>query len=426
MTSFVITPVESINRLFGGVDLTELAREFGTPLYVLSEDEITRRIREVKANFDEKFERCRTHFAAKAFLSRDMLRILKNEDIGLDAVSGGELFLARDMDFPSEKIALHGNSKSPSEISAALEYGVGKLVCDSVDEMIAINEIADAMGCRADILLRVNPGVEGNTHSHILTSGGRTKFGLSPAMIMEALAQCRKFRNISPIGFHFHVGSQLMTSETHLSALEIALKLIADTRDAGFRTQVLNMGGGFGVSYTKDDKPAPFVAFVEPMVHRVGKFCRAHSLPRPDLVIEPGRYIVAEAGVTLYTVCSVKDIPGVTTYVGVDGGYNDNPRPALYEARYSAAVIGKTDGPLKNSTIAGKCCESGDIIIRDIMLPEVRRGDVIAVLCTGAYHHSMSNNYNKNPIPAVVIIRDGKPRLSSRRQTYQEIFSRDF
>ena len=414
-----------IDRVFDGIDLAGLAREFGTPLYVMSEDEITRRIREVRAFFDDKYDRCGTHFAAKAFLSRDMLRILAREDIGLDVVSGGELFLARGMGFPPGKITLHGNSKTPSEISAGLEYGVGKFVCDSVDEMIVIDEIAKAINRRADILIRVNPGVEGDTHRHMLTSGGRTKFGLTPAMIGEALVTCRELGNVSPIGFHFHVGSQLMTPETHLAALEKVLELIADTRAAGFETRVLDMGGGFGVSYTDDDDPAPLGTFVEPMVRRVEEFCRSRGLARPGLVIEPGRYIAGPAGVTLYTVCSVKDIPGVTTYVGVDGGYPDNPRPALYEARYSAVVVGKNNGPLKHTTIAGKCCESGDIIIRDIMLPEVRRGDVIAVLCTGAYNHSMSNNYNKNPIPAVVVISGGKPRLSVRRQTYEEIFARD-
>ena len=419
-----VTPAESFFRVFEGVDLAGLVREFGTPLYVMSEDEIIRRIRVVKACFDNKYERSGAQFAAKAFISRDMLRILEREDVGLDVVSGGELFLARDMGFPPWKITFHGNSKSPDEISAALEYGVGKIVCDSLDEIIMIDETAGAMNRSADVLIRVNPGVEGSTHRHILTSG-RTKFGLTPAMVKEAIVLCRKLRNISPSGFHFHVGSQLMTPETHLAALETVLDLIKDTRDAGFNARVLNMGGGFGVSYIDGDDPAPLEYFVEPMARRVEQFCRANGIARPDLVIEPGRWITGPSGITLYTVCSVKAIPGDTTYVGVDGGYPDNPRPALYEARYSAVAVGKRDGPVKNTTIAGKCCESGDIIIRGIMLPEVRCGDVIAVLCTGAYNYSMSNNYNKNPIPAVVMISGGKPRLSVRRQTYEEIFARD-
>ena len=412
-------------RAFEGIDLAGLAREFGTPLYVMSEDEITRRVRAVKACFDDKYERCRAHFAAKSFLSRDMLRILTRCGIGLDVVSGGELFLARDMGFPPEKITLHGNSKSPSEISAGLEYGVGHFVCDSADEIKTLDEIAGGMARRADIMIRVNPGVEGDTHKHMLTSGGRTKFGLAPAMAREAVALCRELRNVSPVGFHFHVGSQLMTPGTHLAALENVLRLIKDVRADGFETRALDMGGGFGVSYTDDDSPAPIEDFIGPMVRRVEDYCRAEGMPRPDLVIEPGRYIAGPSGVTLYTVCSVKEIPGVTTYVGVDGGYPDNPRPALYEARYDAVIAGKREGPLIKTTIAGKCCESGDIIIRDIMLPEAARGDVIAVLCTGAYNHSMSNNYNKNPIPAVVMIKDGKPRLSVRRQTFEEIFARD-
>ncbi|MDR3076466.1 MAG: diaminopimelate decarboxylase [Synergistaceae bacterium] len=415
------------NFHFDGVDTVGLAREFGTPLYVMSEDEITRRISSVKSCFDGKYGKCRAHFASKSFLTRDMLRILMREGVGLDIVSGGELYLARDMGFPACDIAFHGNSKSPSEISGGLEYGVGEFVCDSVDEIELIDEIARAASKRASVLIRVNPGIEGPTHRHMLTSGGRTKFGLAPAMALEAVSARGNLGGVSLDGFHFHVGSQLMTPETHLACLDVVLGLIRDARDkSGFETKTLDMGGGFGVAYTKDDHPAPLDDFIAPMVARVEKFCKNNSLARPGLIIEPGRYIAGPSGITLYTVCSVKEIPGVATYAGIDGGYPDNPRPALYEARYDAVVANKPREPgIVKTTIAGKCCESGDIIIRDIMLPEVRRGDVIAVLCTGAYNHSMASNYNKNPIPAVVMIKDGTPRLSARRQSYEDMFARD-
>jgi diaminopimelate decarboxylase len=413
--------------IFGGVDTVELARQFGTPLYVMSEDEIINRTRTVKSCFDSKYERCRSHFASKAFLTRDMLRLLKREGLGIDVVSGGELYIARDENFPADRITFHGNSKTDREISDGLEYGVGKFVCDSVDEIKTIEEIARKHRKNANILIRVNPGVEGSTHRHMLTTGGRTKFGISPLLTKEAVLSLGKPQNVTIAGFHFHVGSQLMEPSTHLAALGVMLTLIKGLRDdLGFETKILDMGGGFGVAYTESDDPRPLNCFLDPMVARAEEFCQINGLFRPDLIIEPGRYIVGPSGITLYTVSGVKEVPGVTTYAGVDGGYPDNPRPALYEAVYDAVAANKYDFPRdKKITIAGKCCESGDIVIRDIMMPEVERGDVIAVLCTGAYNHSMANNYNKNPFPAVVIIRDGVARLSVRRQTYEELFARD-
>ncbi|MDR1137851.1 MAG: diaminopimelate decarboxylase [Synergistaceae bacterium] len=415
------------NFIFHGCDTVELAREFGTPLYVVSEDEIIDRIRTIKSCFDERYERCRTHFASKAFLTRDMLRILADEGLGLDVVSGGELYLARDMDFPAERIAFHGNSKTAGEISEGMEYGVGKFVCDSLDEISLIDEMARARGKRENILIRVNPGVEGNTHRHMLTSGGRTKFGMSPEAIKSAMPACMGMANIALSGFHFHVGSQLMDASAHIEAMDVVLALIAEARsEMGFETRILDMGGGFGISYTASDKPIPIEGFIEAMVERAERFCSGAGIKRPYLIIEPGRYIVGPSGITLYTVCGVKEVPGVAVYAGVDGGYPDNPRPALYESVYAAVAANKFgESPVRDVTLAGKCCESGDIVIRDIALPALERGDVIAVLCTGAYNHSMANNYNKVPIPAIVAVKDGHPRLSVRRQTYAELYSRD-
>jgi diaminopimelate decarboxylase len=410
---------------FHGVDTVELACTYGTPLYVVSEDEITARIREIKSLFDDRRERCRTHFASKAFLTKDMLGILKREGVGLDVVSGGELYLAREMEFPAERIAFHGNSKTEMEISEGLDYGVGKFVCDSLDEIKLIDEMARSRGARPNVLIRVNPGVKGNTHAHMLTSGGRTKFGLPPDLLRQTAAECAALENVAPVGLHFHVGSQLMDAGAHLEALDVLLGIIKELRDEmNFETRILDMGGGFGVAYTPADKPARIGDFITPMAARVEAFCAANGLTRPDLIIEPGRYITGPSGITLYTVGSVKEIPGVTTYAGVDGGYHDNPRPALYEAVYDAVVANKYGvSPAKNVTLAGKCCESGDVLIRGIMLPDIERGDIVAVLCTGAYCHSMANNYNKNPIPAIVMIKDGEARLSVRRQTYADIYA---
>lgn len=413
------------NFRFCGCDVVALAREYGTPLYVMSEEMITDRIEEVKDCFDERYEGCRTYFAAKSFLSKEMLRILMRHGLGLDVVSGGELHLAREMTFPPGQIAFHGNSKTGCEVRAGLDYGVGKFVCDSVEEIAFIDTLASGSGRCADILIRVTPGVDSHTHRYVATGGVDSKFGVPVDQVEEAVTLCMGWPNIRLRGFHFHVGSQLLENTSHLLALDVVLALIARIEEkTGFRTEVLDMGGGFGIPYAERDRPTPIDGFITPMVERVDAFFRKLGRRRPDLVIEPGRFIVGEAGITLYTVGSVKKVPGVTTYVGVDGGFSDNPRPALYGAEYRAILANRSDGVSAGPvTVVGKCCESGDVLIRDIVLPEVRRGDVLVIFSTGAYNHSMASNYNKNPIPAVVMIEGGTPRLSVRRQTYEEMYA---
>lgn len=415
------------NCVFHGCDTVELARTYGTPLYVVSEDEIAARIRRLKDCFDRTGPNRRTYYASKAYLTRDMVRLLMEMDVGLDVVSGGELFLARQMAFPPDRIAFHGNSKTAAEIADGLDYGVGQFVCDSTEEMLLIDALATEKGKRAKVLIRVTPGVDSHTHVHISTAGADSKFGVPLACIDEAVSLCGRLEGVSLQGFHFHVGSQLLTNDAHLQALDILLALILRLRqDLAFTTEILDLGGGFGVRYTEDDEPLPIEDFIRPLIERTERFCAACGMDVPALVIEPGRWIVAEAGVTLYTVGSVKEIPGGTTYVGVDGGYPDNPRPELYQARYEAIVANRVGEPADRCvTLAGKCCESGDILIRDVRLPLPRRGDIVAVFATGAYHHSMANNYNKNPLPATVAIRDGVARLSVRRQTCAELYERD-
>lgn len=410
---------------FYGCDVVELAEQYGTPLYVMSEDEIIRRLRALKRCFDERYEGCSTYFAAKSFLTKDMLRILMRENVGLDVVSGGELFLAREMGFPPERIAFHGNSKTEAEIANGLDYRVGKFVCDSIDEIALIGRMTADRGQRANILIRVTPGVDSHTHAYISTAGARSKFGVPLAQIEEAIGLCTNLKNVNLMGFHFHVGSQLLENTSHLMAADILLNIIKNAKERlGFETKILDLGGGFGIAYTKNDHPQDVEEFIVPMVEKVEVFCRENGIERPALVAEPGRWVVGPAGITLYTVGSVKEIPGSLTYVGVDGGFPDNPRPALYMAEYEAVIANKYgQPPAKTVTIAGKCCESGDILIRDIALPEAERGDILAVLSTGAYNHSMANNYNKNPIPAVVMIESGRARLSVRRQSYDEMFA---
>lgn len=416
-----------MHYFFHGCDTVALAHKFGTPLYVMSEDEIVRRIRTLKNIFDNAYKNCSTYFASKSFLSKDMVRILMREEIGIDVVSGGELFLAREMQFPPQKIAFHGNSKTEDEMRSALEYGVGKYVCDSMEEIALLDRLAKEAKKTANILIRVTPGIDSHTHQYIATAGADCKFGVPLACMEETVALCLTLENISLKGFHFHVGSQLMENTSHIKALEIVLDLMETIyAKLGYTAEILDLGGGFGIVYTGEDKPMEPKEFIAPMVEKITGFCMANHLPIPALIIEPGRWIVGEAGITLYTVGSIKEIPEINTYVGVDGGFPDNPRPALYDAEYRAVAANKFGEPAaKKVTIAGKCCESGDILIRRIALPELQRGDILAVFSTGAYNHSMANNYNKNPIPAVVMIKDGVARLSVRRQSYAELFSRD-
>ena len=413
------------NYIFCGCDVTVLANKYGTPLYVMSEDEIVKNINTIKSSFDDRYDNCETFFAAKSFLTKDMLRILMRLNIGLDVVSGGELYLARSMNFPPEKITFHGNSKTDEEIESGVEYGVGKFVCDSIDEIIKINVTAAVRRRTADILIRVTPGIDSHTHEHISTAHADSKFGIPLSYVKSAVSLCMNSPHVKLRGFHFHVGSQLMDNTSHMMALEILLNLMKEVRDElSFETEILDMGGGYGIAYTESDNPIRISEFISPMVERVESFCSEFGMSRPKLVIEPGRSIVGSAGITLYTVGSVKDIPGIRTYVGVDGGFPDNPRYALYGAEYRAVVANRVnEEPFMRATVAGKCCESGDIVIKEITLPNVIRGDIIAVFTTGAYNHSMASNYNKNRIPAVVMIRDGKPYLSVRRQSYEEMYA---
>ena len=415
------------NYIFSGVDMVALAREFRTPLYVMSEDEIVRRLRELKAVFDDKYDGAQTYYASKAFLTKDMVRILKREDIGLDVVSGGELYIARELGFDMSKIMFHGNNKTVEEIDFALRCRIGRFVCDSIDEMLWIDQIARNEGKKATILIRVTPGVDSHTHSYISTAMKDSKFGVPLSEMMQAVEIGMKLENVHLSGFHFHVGSQLLENTSHLMAVDILLGVIREASERlGFVTEEFDLGGGFGVYYTKGDKPMPPSYFIEPMVARIHDFCRTHRLHMPRLMVEPGRWVVGEAGITLYTIGSIKEIPNIRTYVGIDGGFPDNPRPALYQADYEAVVANKMDQELVQTvTIAGKCCESGDILIKDLRVPELERGDILAVKSTGAYNYSMASNYNKNPIPSVVMIREGVPVLSVRRQTTEEMYERD-
>jgi len=414
---------------FEGCDLVELARKHGTPLYVMSETAIRARLREIRSTFLERHHNTFAVYASKAFQTLEMCRIVDEEGLGLDVVSGGELYAAQKAGFPMEKVFLHGNSKTEAELAMAVELGVGRIVVDNLHELSVLDGLGRARGRRVPILFRLTPGVDSHTHEYVSTGRLDSKFGipLDPRVREAYIGAALDMEGIDLAGFHFHVGSQLLVPDSHLKALDIVLGFMEELgRDYGFVARDLNLGGGFGVRYTKQDEPEPLAAFTDALVAAVDDGCAARGLARPRLVIEPGRWVVGEAGITLYTVGSVKEIPGIKTYVGVDGGLADNPRPALYGARYEALLANKAEAPEAGTyTIAGKCCETGDILIRDLPLPRPEPGDILAVFTTGAYNHSMASNYNRLPRPAVVMVAEGEDHLSVRRETFEDLLARE-
>jgi len=412
-----------MNYYFSDCDTVALAKEYGTPLYVMSEDIIMERLNEIRYSFTEKYQDVQAYYASKAFLTREMARIIKRENMGLDVVSGGELYTAKSVDFPMEKIMFHGNNKTPEEIKTALECKIGRFVCDSIWEIQLIDRLAKEMGVKADILLRITPGVDSHTHKYILTGNIDSKFGIPIPHVNEAVKLSLESEGITLKGLHFHIGSQILENESYIMAVGIMLNLIKKIKDeVGYVAQEFNLGGGFGIKYLDDTEKRKLSYFVDPMMNSIEEFCSNNGIRRPRIFIEPGRWVVGEAGITLYTIGSIKKIPGVRTYAGIDGGFPDNPRTALYQAKYEGIVANKADLPkTERVTIAGKCCESGDILIWDLNVPELQPGDILAVKSTGAYNYSMASNYNRIPKPAVVMLSKGKPRLIVKRQTYEDM-----
>lgn len=415
--------------VFEGVDTTQLAERYGTPLYVMSENRILDRCKEIHDSFLTPYENTRAVFASKAFLSVETSRLVTREGLGVDVCSGGELYTAIQAGVPMEQVIFHGNNKSIAEIQMAVDYQVGRVVVDNEYELIELNRYASEKNIVMPILYRITPGVDSHTHKFISTGQLDSKFGipLDRSVRNHYIQLAMDASNVDLLGFHFHVGSQLHENTSHLAAVDIVMDLVRDVKnELGFLTKELNLGGGFGVKYTEEDDPKPLSYFIQPMMEKVTTRSAGIGIERPAVIIEPGRWIVAEAGITLYTIGAIKEIPGIRTYVSVDGGLPDNPRPALYQAKYDAVLANKFNQPnAQTVTIAGKCCESGDILIWDLPLPTVSSGDLLAVLCTGAYNYSMASNYNRLPRPAVVMIKDGIDRVIVKRETYDDILARE-
>jgi diaminopimelate decarboxylase len=408
----------------GGCDAVEVAREFGTPLYVFDEIELCEAAREWLYAFRPSYPETTVVYAAKAYLGRAIAALFAEEGLGLDVASGGELAIARAASFPMARVYFHGNNKSPQELREALAAGVGHVVVDNFREAVLLNEIAAAMGKRQAVLLRVSPNVDPHTHQHITTGALDSKFGvpIATGQAEEAVQSVASSPALEFVGLHAHIGSQIFEIEPFQQACKTLVEFAAHLRRRHEISQ-LNLGGGFAVQYLRG-VPAPSrEEYAAAVVLSLKEGCEAHDLPLPRLVVEPGRSLVARAGVALYSVGARKEITGVRTYVAVDGGMADNIRPALYGAGYEALAANRMneEGPRERVTIAGKFCESGDVLVRDAELPKLWAEDVVAIPVVGAYCLPLASNYNASLKPAVVFVRDGKARLVRRRETYDDL-----
>lgn len=403
-----------------------LAGRYGTPLYVIDELSIRRRCREFREEFGSRYADTTVVFASKALAMPALVRILKEEGMGLDVVSGGEIYIAEAAGFPMDAVYFHGNNKSPEELKMALDKRVGRIVVDGLDELETLNRLAGENGHIPDILLRITPGVAAHTHSHITTGVEGSKFGFPMFMAGDAILKAMAADSLNLVGLHIHIGSLINETDPYLKSIDVVLDLAAEVKvRAGFELKELNVGGGYGEAYTLDDEVPPVSYYAEAITRRITDRCRALGLALPALVLEPGRSIVARAGVALYRAGFIKDV-GSLRYVAVDGGMADNIRTALYEARYEAVLANRMNEPdTAPVTIAGRFCESGDILVRDVRLPEVKTGDVVAIPVCGAYCIPLSNNYNAVPRPAVVMVADGVDRVVRRRESHQDLIRND-
>ena len=419
--------------IIGGADAVDLAKKFGTPLYVLDEQHIRNMCRAYKRAIDEEYDgNGMVLYASKALSCMAVYAIAKSEKIGVDVVSGGELYTACKAGFPAENVCMHGNNKQRAELELALSTGVGLIVVDAYSEIDLLDELCAARGVCQPVLLRVNPGVEAHTHHFIQTAKTDSKFGFSIADgTAEAVTQyALSKKNIRLLGYHSHIGSQIFEKQSFILAEQKLLAFMAEMKARhGFEAQVLNLGRAFGIWHAAEDSKTSVNGYTEQLkdiLHELKKEADARGLRRPRILIEPGRSIVGEAGVTLYTVGAIKEIPHVKKYVAVDGGMFDNPRYALYQAKYTALLANRAnERPTETVSIAGKCCESGDIVCADVALPKAKSGDILAVLSTGAYNYSMASNYNRNLIPPVVLVSGGKAEYIVRPQTYDDLIRND-
>ncbi len=408
----------------GGCDATDLAEQYGTPLYVLDEATLRSRCRQFAQAFGDRYPNSKAVYASKAYINPALARIFAEEGLGLDVVSGGELAVAQAGDVPLEHVYFHGNNKTPAELEEAVSAGIGRVVVDSFHELDLLERICADVGKTQDILVRVSPGIDPHTHAYTTTGIIDSKFGFSiqTGDAERAILQAISARHLNLRGLHFHLGSPIFELEPYQAATDLVLRFASGLREHGLELQEFSPGGGFAIAYTREDYPPSASDYAEAIVGTLNATCNELGLESPNLVIEPGRSIIGPAGVALYRIGAIKDIPGIRTYVSVDGGMGDNIRPALYQASYEVLSANRpTAEPDTTVTIAGKYCESGDVLASDIMLPAPSAGDVIAIPAAGAYCPSMASNYNLNPRPPIVLVNDGESRLIRRRESYADM-----
>ena len=408
----------------GGCDATDLVEQYGTPLYVLDEATLRSRCQQFAQAFGDRYSNSKAVYASKAYINPALARIFAEEGLGLDVVSGGELAVAQAGDVPLEHVYFHGNNKTPAELEEAVAAGIGRVVVDSFHELDLLERICADARKTQDILVRVSPGIDPHTHAYTTTGIIDSKFGFSiqTGDAERAILQAISAPHLNLLGLHFHLGSPIFELEPYQAATDLVLRFASGLREQGLELQEFSPGGGFAIAYTRNDAPPSAADYAEAIVSTLNATCAELGLEHPNLVIEPGRSIIGPAGVALYRIGAIKDIPGIRTYVSVDGGMGDNIRPALYQASYEVLSANRPAAePDTTVTIAGKYCESGDVLASDILLPSPSAGDVIAIPAAGAYCPSMASNYNLNPRPPIVLVKDGQSRLIRRRESYADM-----
>ncbi len=420
---------EAGHLLLGGCDAVDLARDFGTPLYVFDEETLRGQCRAFIGAFRSRYPDTAVAYAAKAYLGRALAAIVAQEGMDLDVVSGGELAIAASVNFPPERIHFHGNNKSEAELREALDYGIARIVVDNFHEMQLLNGVARARGLRQKVLLRLSPGIDPHTHEKTTTGTLENKFGipLPTGQAEAAVRQALDMPGLELVGLHVHLGSPVFELEPYTQAVDMVCEFASRMLKAyGFEMREFSPGGGFAVAYTADQRPPAPDEYAEAIVPPLIAACERHGLAQPRLFIEPGRSIVARAGVALYTVGASKEVPDVRRFVSVDGGMADNIRPAMYDSKYSAVVANRVlDERVERVTVAGKYCESGDVLMRDADLPPLVPGDILAMPAAGAYALAMAGNYNASLRPAIVLVKDGQSHLIRRRETYEDLMRTD-
>ena len=413
----------------GGVNTLDLVKKYKTPLYVFDEELIRSKCREYIKSFKVKENGNKVAYAGKAFLTKYMCKLVCEEGLCLDVVSGGELYTAYKAGMPMENILFHGNNKTVDEVKLGIELGVGRFVVDNFYELDLIEKFCLENNKTQKIYFRVTPGIDAHTHKYIRTGQIDSKFGfaLINGDFYKAVEKVKQYKNIELVGIHAHIGSQIFEIKPFLDEVKIMLKLLKEVNENNddINLTEVDLGGGIGVYYTEEDKPKTISEFCEAIINKADEVCEELNIKRPTLLIEPGRSLVANAGSTIYTVGSIKEIKNVRTYVSVDGGMTDNIRPSLYQADYECGIVNKINktGHNHKVTIAGKCCESGDILISDTEIGDINSGDILITTTTGAYGYSMASNYNKIPKNPVVFVQNGEDKLACKRQSYEDLLA---